>query len=100
MYETMQVAEVGAGGLVRISEATRQQLGIVEGDKIEFKKADRTAVRDKAMAALKKVQEAFAGETERLGLKDEDDLFAMLDEIRQEVFEEWKERSEQYEDNA
>jgi hypothetical protein len=32
--------------------------------------------------AIKNVQEAFAGEAERLGLKDEDDVDALVKEVR------------------
>ncbi len=36
-----------------------------------------------------KMQKAFVGEAERLGLKNEQDVAKMVDEIRQEL---WKER--------
>jgi len=39
------------------------------------------------MAAFNSLQEAFAGEAERLGLKNEDDVAAMVKEIRRERWE-------------
>lgn len=36
------------------------------------------------MEALKEAQAAFAGEAERAGLKDEDDVAAMMKEFRRE----------------
>ena len=39
------------------------------------------------MAALEKIGSAFEGEAERLGLKDDDDVVAMIKEIRKENWE-------------
>ena len=39
-------------------------------------------------AAFNKMRIAFAGEADRLGLKDESDVVALVDEIREEM---WKE---------
>ena len=38
--------------------------------------------------AFAKMRAAFAGEADRLGLKDESDVVALVDEIREEM---WKE---------
>ena len=39
---------------------------------------------DAAKLAFQNAREAFAGEAERLGLRDEDDVTALVDEIRAE----------------
>ena len=36
------------------------------------------------MEALRKAQAAFAGEAQRVGLKDENDVVAMIKELRRE----------------
>jgi hypothetical protein len=48
----------------------------------------RIVIVNAAMVALKEVQEAFSGEAERLGLENEDDVVAMVKEIRHEMWEE------------
>jgi hypothetical protein len=40
------------------------------------------------MAVLQTLQNGFAGEAERLGLKIEDDVVAMVKEVRREIYEE------------
>jgi hypothetical protein len=42
------------------------------------------------MAVLKTLQNGFAGEAERLGLKTIDDVVAMVKEVRREIYEEKK----------
>ena len=37
-----------------------------------------------SMDALREAQRAFAGEAERLGLKDDDDVMTMIKELREE----------------
>jgi hypothetical protein len=41
-----------------------------------------------ATPALKDIQEAFCGEAERLGLRDEQDVVKMVKEVRKEMWEE------------
>ena len=38
----------------------------------------------KNLDALREAQRAFAGEAERLGLKDDDDVMTMIKELREE----------------
>ena len=42
-----------------------------------------------AKTAFATMRTAFAGEAERLGIKDEQDVLALVDEVREEM---WKER--------
>jgi len=54
-------------------------LGVKEGDKILFiEEAGKVYILNASMEALKKAQAAFAEEAERVGLKDEDDIVAMI----------------------
>ena len=64
----MELAKVTSKGQITIPIEIRKKLGIKNGDKILFVEA----------------QKAFAGEAERLGLKDDDDVMAMIKELREE----------------
>ena len=56
-----------------------------DGDKVVFIHEDgRYYVENAALIAINRIQEAFAGEAERLGLKDEDEVVDMVKEIRRE----------------
>jgi len=45
-------------------------------------------MENSAMVALREVQDAFKGEAERLGLKDEQDVVNLVKEVRKEMWEE------------
>lgn len=51
---------------------------------LSLSESDSGGCQDPSMAALHKAQEAFAGEAERLGLKDEADVVRLVDEAREE----------------
>lgn len=51
---------------------------------LSLSESDSGGCQDPSMAALHKAQEAFAGEAERLGLKDETDVVRLVDETREE----------------
>jgi antitoxin PrlF len=77
----MELAKVTSKGQVTIPIEIRKKLGIKNGDKILFvEESGRIYMMD----ALLEAQKAFAGEAERLGLKDDDDVMAMIKEIREE----------------
>ncbi|MCL2054485.1 MAG: hypothetical protein FWG90_08680 [Oscillospiraceae bacterium] len=44
-------------------------------------------------AAFEKARKGFEGEAERLGLKDIDDVVALVDEVRTQMWEEFYESS-------
>lgn len=81
----MELAKVTSKGQITIPIDIRRKLGVKEGDKVLFMEdRGRIFVMNSSMEALRKAQEAFAGEAERLGLKDEDDVAAMISELRAE----------------
>ncbi|MDR2090032.1 MAG: AbrB/MazE/SpoVT family DNA-binding domain-containing protein [Clostridiales Family XIII bacterium] len=83
------VSRVTAKGQVTIPVEMRRKLGIKEGDKVVFmEQAGNIVIANAAMVALKEVQEAFTGEAERLGLRDEQDVVKLIKEIRKEMWEE------------
>lgn len=82
---TMELAKVTSKGQVTIPVEIRRKLGIKSGDKVLFmEESGRIYIMNSSMDALRETQRAFAGEAERLGLKDEDDVMAMIKELREE----------------
>lgn len=80
----MDLAKVTSKGQITLPVDIRRKLGVKEGDKVLFmEERGRIFVMNSSMEALRKAQEAFAGEAERLGLKDEDDVVRMIAELRE-----------------
>jgi len=85
----MEVARVTSRGQITIPIDIRRKLGVREGDKVIFvEDDDRIFVANAARVAFDNVRRAFAGEAERLGLKTEDDVVALVKEVRREIWEE------------
>ena len=81
----MELAKVTSKGQITIPIDIRRKLGVKEGDKILFlEDRGRIFVMNSSMEALRKVQDAFSGEAERLGLRDETDVANMISELREE----------------
>jgi len=84
----MELAKVTTKGQVTIPIAIRKRLGIKDGDKLLFlEKPDGVVMVNPSMMALEKIGKAFEGEAERLGLENEEDVVAMIKEIRKENWE-------------
>lgn len=80
----MDLAKVTSKGQITLPVDIRRKLGVKEGDKVLFmEERGRIFVMNSSMEALRKAQEAFAGEAERLGLKDEDDVVRIIAELRE-----------------
>ena len=81
----MELAKITSKGQITIPVDIRRKLGVKEGDKVLFvEEAGRIYILNSSMEALKEAQTAFAGEAERAGLKNEDDVVAMMKEFRRE----------------
>ena len=81
----MELAKVTSKGQVTIPIDIRKKLGIKNGDKVLFiEESGRVYMMNSSMDALREAQKAFAGEADRLGLKDDDDVMAMIKELREE----------------
>ena len=79
----LDLAKVTTKGQVTIPKVIRELLGLKEGSKVLFiKKGDDIVIKTSAMVALEKIQNAFDGEAERLGLTNEDDVVQMIKEFR------------------
>ena len=81
----MELAKVTSKGQITIPIEIRKKLGIKNGDKILFvEESGRVYIMNSTMDALREAQRSFAGEAERLGLKDDDDVMEMIKSLRQE----------------
>ena len=85
----MELAKITMRGQITIPKKIRNRLGVKDGDKVIFiEENGRVIVENAAMVALKKAQDAFAGEAERLGIKTEQDVVNLVKEVRKQVWEE------------
>jgi len=81
----MELAKITTRGQITIPLEIRRKLGVKDGDKVVFLEQDGRIIMENAvLLALKDVQDAFRGEAERLGLKTEEDVVAMVKEVRKE----------------
>ena len=81
----MEVAKITSKGQITIPIDIRRKLGVKEGDKVLFvENQGRIIMMNSSMEALRKAQAAFDGGAERLGLANEDDVAAMISELRRE----------------
>ena len=81
----MDLAKITLRGQITIPVGIRKKLGVKDGDKVVFMEENgRIIVENSVRLALKDVQNAFKGEAERLGLKNEQDVVAMIKEVRKE----------------
>ena len=81
----MEVAKITSKGQITIPIQIRKLLGVKEGDKVLFVENEgRVMMMNSSMEALQKAQAAFAGEAERVGLENEQDVVDMISELRRE----------------
>lgn len=79
----MELAKVTTKGQITIPKSIRDLLDLKEGSKILFiKKGNDIVIQNSAMVALEKIQNAFEGEAERLGIETEEDVVKMIKELR------------------
>ena len=85
----MELAKITLRGQITIPSEIRKKLGVKDGDKVIFMEENgRIIMENSAMVALRNAQEAFVGEAEQLGLKNEQDVVDMVKEVRREVWDE------------
>lgn len=79
----MELAKVTTKGQITIPKSIREILKLKEGSKIIFiQKGNEIIIQNAAMLALEKIQDAFQGEAENLGLETEEDVVEMIKEFR------------------
>jgi len=85
----MEIAKITSRGQITIPIDIRKKLGLKEGDKVIFvEDGEKIVFANAAKIAFQNMRRAFAGEAERLGIKDDQDVVALVDEVRKEMWEE------------
>lgn len=78
-------AKVMAKGQVTIPKAVREVLGVTSGDRISFIVENGTVrIVNSAVYAMQMFQNEMAGEMETSGLTSDDDVMALVKELRDE----------------
>ena len=78
-------AKVMAKGQVTIPKDVREVLGVASGDRISFiVEGNSVRIVNSAIYANQVMQSEKAGETEKAGLTSDDDVMALVKEMRNE----------------
>lgn len=82
----MNLAKISANGQITVPIEIRRLLGLKSGDKLLFfqKQNGEVVVSNASAQAIRKAQASFAGAAEVMGVTSEDDVQALVDEIRYE----------------
>ena len=82
----MNLAKISANGQITVPVEIRRLLGLKAGDKILFfqNQGGEIVLSNASAAAICKAQTAFAGLAGELGVSDENDVQALVDEVRNE----------------
>lgn len=80
----MNLAKISANGQITLPVEIRRLLGLKSGDKVLFfqKPSGEVVINNASAQALIKAQKAFEGVAEELGVHSEDDVQALVDEVR------------------
>lgn len=82
----MEVAKISSKGQITIPAEIREKLKLKAGDKVViFEENGRFYFENSAMLAFQKVEEAFAGEAEKVGFHTEEEMMEYVKEIRNEI---------------
>ncbi|MDR2673109.1 MAG: AbrB/MazE/SpoVT family DNA-binding domain-containing protein [Coriobacteriales bacterium] len=78
-------AKVMAKGQITLPKSIRSALGLTTGDRVTLiKQNDRVIMMNSAVYAMKMLQIAMADEAGRAGLRDDNDVTAMIMKMRAE----------------
>ena len=84
----MEIAKITSKGQITIPIDVRKKLGLKEGDKVIFMEKDGDIVfANAATVAFTNMQMAFEEGAEKSGIRDEQDVVNMVDEVRQELWD-------------
>ncbi len=80
----MNLAKISANGQITVPVEIRRLLGLKSGDKILFfqKQDGEVVISNASTQAIRKAQTAFADAAETMGITSEDDIQALVDEVR------------------
>jgi antitoxin PrlF len=82
----MNLAKVSANGQVTVPIEIRRRLKLKEGDKILFieRENGEIVINNASATAILKAQKAFEGVAGKAGIQDEEQVQALVDEVRYE----------------
>jgi len=79
----MELAKITSKGQITLPIAIRRGLKLNDGDKVAFiEKNGQFILVNPTMIAFENLRNAFNGEADRLGLKDTDDVVALVKDVR------------------
>ena len=80
----MNMTKISADGRIMLPLEIRRILGLKFGDKVTFLQNQEGEIMlvNASAQALQKAQKAFTGAAEILGVKNDDDVQALINEIR------------------
>ena len=80
----MNLAKISQNGQITVPIEIRRLLGLKTGDKLLFIQNNNgdIVVSNASATAIRKAQAAFTGASEVMGVKDENDIQALIDEMR------------------
>lgn len=80
----MNLAKISSNGQITVPIEIRRQLSLNAGDKILFlqNKNGEIVISNASVSAIKKAQNAFSSVAEEMGISNEDDIQALVDEER------------------
>ena len=88
----LDMARISTNGQITIPITIRKVLGLKEGDKVLFvNEGNNIVLLNSNRLALQEFQAGMAGEAERVGWTDEQDVVDFCKEIRREM---WEDRHE------
>lgn len=80
----MNLAKISANGQITVPIEIRRLLGLKSGDKMLFfqKQDGEIVVSNASSAAIRKAQAAFSGAAEEMTVYNDDDVQALVNEVR------------------
>lgn len=80
----MNLAKISSNGQITVPVEIRRLLGLKSGDKVLFfqNKDGEIVINNASAKAIYKAQAAFEGAAEKIGVSNEDDVQALVDEMR------------------
>lgn len=80
----MNLAKISANGQITVPAEIRQMLGLKAGDKILFyiNQNGDVVINNASAQSIINAQKAFAGVAEQLGVKNDDDVQSLVNEVR------------------
>ena len=80
----MHFANISANGQITVPVKIRRQLGLKPGDKLLFlqNQNGEIVIHNASVWSLLKAQRAFAGAAKMMDLSNEDDIQALVNEVR------------------